>query len=495
MDIDALGIADALNPTTIGWVATGVLIGIIAGAIPGISGPTAIAIAVPLTFYMTPLVAIGFLVGINKGGTVGGAISAILLNTPGSADAAATALDGYPLAQQGKPLKALKLALYSSITGDSFSDIVLILLAAPLAVVALRMGPVEIFTVVVFALTIIGALAGRSIIKGLIAGFVGIFLSTIGLDPEAGTARLTFGAIELLDGIPLVALGIGTLALAEVLRQIENRAGIAKTPISLSPTRSAADNRLSWAEYRSCFRTIARSALIGTAVGATPGIGSTVASFLGYAAARRASSEPEKFGTGKLEGVAAAEAANSSVVGANLIPLLALGIPGNVSAALLVGAFIIHGITPGPLLFEQHGRLVYGLFGAMVIANFCNLIIGNLGLRFFAFALRMPTSVIFPTIVLLCLTGGYISGGGMFSVGATICFAILGYFLRKLEFSFVTFVIGFVLGPMFELSLRQTIIILDGDVTMMASHPVAIVFLLMAVIVVILIARGRRAGA
>jgi putative tricarboxylic transport membrane protein len=234
-----------------------------------------------------------------------------------------------------------------------------------------------------------------------------------------------------------------------------------------------------------------RSTLIGTAVGTTPGIGSTVASFLGYAAARKYSDKPEEFGTGKLEGIAATEAANSSVVGANLIPLLALGIPGNVSAALLVGAFVIHGITPGPLLFEQHPRLIYGLFGAMILANISNFIIGNIGLRFFVLLLRTPTTIIYPTIVLLCLTGGYMGGGGIFAVAATIVFAVFGYLLRKFEYSFITFVIGFVLGPMFELTLRQTLVIFDGKLSRMFDHPVAVIFLLVSAVVVFLIARNR----
>ncbi len=477
METILAGLSDAFTFAILFYVALGVFIGILVGAIPGLSAPIAIAIAVPLTFYMSPLAAISFLVGVNKGGTAGGAIAAILLNTPGSPDAAATCFDGYPLAQQGKPLKALKLALYSSVSGDSFSDMVLILVSAPLAVVALKMGPTEITAVVAFAMTIIAGLVGKSMIKGLIAAFLGIFLSTVGLDPEAATERLTFGVVELMDGIPLVAIGIGTLALGEIIRQLETRHTGPKKMIALDRNAPREDRRVSWAEYRSCLRTIFRSAVIGTLIGATPGIGSSVAAFLGYGAAKRASKTPEEFGTGKLEGIAATEAANSAVAGANLIPLLTLGIPGNVSAALIIGAFIIHGIEPGPLLFEQQGRLIYGLFGAMVIANMCNFVIGNVGLRLFVNVLRVPSTIIFPVVLVLCMAGAYIAGGGMFSLGMMLVFGILGYLMRKLEFSFIAFIIGFVLGPMFELSLRSSIIVSNGKLAFLLDHPIALGFI------------------
>jgi len=440
---------------------------------------------------MTPLGALGFLVGINKGGTIGGAVAAILMNTPGSPEAAATAFDGHPLAKQGKSLKALKIALYSSVTGDTFSDIVLITVAAPLALVALRMGPPEMMAVIIFAMTVVAGLVGKSMIKGLMAALFGLLLSTIGLDPEGASDRLSFGVVDLLDGIPIAAVAIGLLAMGEVFRQfIASRDQPTSSHLPLL-AGSPEDRRISWAEYLKCLPTIVRSAVIGTGIGAIPGIGSSAAAFIGYDSARRADKNPESFGKGNIKGVAAVEAANSSVVGANFIPLLALGIPGNLTAALILGAFIIHGVQPGPQMMQEQGRLIYGLFCCMIIANFFNFLVGNIGLRFFALITYVPSQIIFPVIGLLCLTGAYLSGGE-FAVMLVIVFAVLGYFFRILGFSFITFVIGFVLGPMFELSFRQTVIMSRGEFSYLLDRPIAMAILFIALVSVVRMLYVRR---
>lgn len=486
------GLGDAFSLEILLYVVLGVFIGQLVGAIPGLSSIIAIAIAVPVTYYLGTLPAIAFLVGVNKGGTVGGAVSAILLNTPGSPEATATAFDGYPLAKQGKALKALKMALYASVSGDTFSDLVLILVSAPLALVAIKMGPPEITAVVIFALSIIAGLVGDSVIKGLIAACFGIFITTIGIDPESGLPRLAFGITDLQAGLPLIAVAIGVLALGEIIYQLESSNRESGDTITLT-TASVADRRVSFREFRSCLRTISRSAVIGTVMGAIPGLGSSVAAFLGYGAARRASKQPESFGQGNIEGVAAAEAANSAVVGANLIPLLTLGIPGNVAAALILGAFLIHGIAPGPLLFEQQGRLIYGLFGAMVLANICNLVIGNVGLRLFALIVRAPSNIVLSLVVLLCMTGALIRGG-MYSLIVMLVFGVVGYLMRRLGFSFVPFIIGFVLGPMFELPLRQTVNLASGDIGYLLDHPVALFLLLLSALTIIRFSLQRRSN-
>ena len=478
------GFGDVFTFYNIGFVVLGVLIGIVVGAIPGLNGPMAIAIAVPISFYLTPLAGIAFLIGINKGSTVGGAIPAVLLNTPGTPEAAVTAMDGHPLAKQGKPLKAMKMALYSSVTGDTFSDIVLITVAAPLAYVALQLGPTEMVAVVFFSLTIITGVVGDSMVKGMIAAFVGILLATVGDEAESGTTRLTFGILELEDGIPIIAVGMGVLVMGEVLVGMERARGTSERALPLDPSGDPANRRVSLAEYASCRRTLARSAFIGTAIGAIPGIGSSVASLIGYTAAKRASKEPEEFGKGKLEGIAAAEAANSAVVGANLIPLLTLGIPGNVAAAFLIGAFIVHDVQPGPLVFEEQGRLIYGIFGAMIVANLSNLVIGNIGLRIFALTARVPKNIVYPVVVLLSISGAYLGGDGMFTVLLMLIFSVLGYLMRKLAFPVLAFIIAFVLGRVFELPLRQTLILSDGDPAFLLDHPIAIAFILLGLIVI-----------
>ena len=483
MDVILTGLASAFTWLNFAFITFGVFTGIVVGAIPGLNGPMAIAIAVPLTFFMSPLSAIAFLVGINKGANYGGAISAVLLNIPGAAEAIATTFDGYPLAKKGKGLKALKMALYSSVFGDTFSDLVLIVVAAPFAILALKMGPAEVTALLLFALTFIASLVGSSMLKGLIAAALGIFLSTVGLDPESATPRLTFGNLELEEGVPLIAMAIGLLALSEILVQVEDqlrhKSSDAKTINAFDKTLPREDRRVSWVELKATLPTLLRSSVIGTVIGTIPGLGSVLAGFLGYGAAKRASKNPEEFGEGALDGVAGAEAANSAVVGANLIPTFALGIPGNLTAAILLGALIIHGLTPGPLIFEQNGEVLYGIFGAMLIANFVNLFIGGAGLRFFAFVISLPHRYIHPTIVLLCICGAFLTGQSLLAIALMLFFAVLGYIMRKLDFSIVAFIIAFVLGPLFEDSLRQTIVLFEDSPGELFTQPITILFVLL----------------
>ncbi|MAG98239.1 MAG: tripartite tricarboxylate transporter permease [Alphaproteobacteria bacterium] len=480
-----LGVQDAFTLANTAVVALGVILGIIVGAIPGLNAPMAIAIAVPLTYSMSPLAALSFLISVNKGGSFGGSISGILLNTPGSPEAAATAIDGYPLAKKGYPVKAMQTALGASVCGDLFSDIVLITVAAPLAVVALKLGPVEICSVIVFAFAMISGLMGSSLNKGLIATALGILFATIGTDPTLSMPRLTFDNIDLISGIPIMAIGIGMLALSEVLLQIETHVRHRQSgTFDAGTIRSLPDDRLTLGQFVSLRRTILRSALIGTFIGALPGLGATISGFLGYGAARRASPNPAAFGKGEIEGVAAAEAANSAVVGANLIPLLTLGIPGNVTSALLVGAFIIHGVAPGPWMFDDHGRLIYGMFAAMIIANFINLAIGGAGLKLFAKVLTIPRPVILPALIFLCLMGAYLNDQSIFAVGLTIAFGILGYLMRKLDYPFVPFIIGFVLTPMLELSLSQAYILTEASFASLIEYPIALAMLALTAVVI-----------
>lgn len=484
------GVAAACNPGSLLAVAAGVLIGILVGAVPGLNAPLAIAVAVPLTFTMTPLAAIGMLVGVMKGGGFGGAIAAILLNTPGEPSAAATAFDGHPLARAGKPRKALKMALYSSVFGDSCSDLVLIAFTVPLATLALSMGPIELAALLLLSLTLIASLSGDSLTKGVIATALGALVSSIGIDPETATPRMTFGLIELVDGVPLAAVAIGVLALPELIDQLRNRTGAPDSALIRESSRPA-DRRVSFLEYWACRVTLLRAAGIGTAIGALPGLGSSLAAFLSYASAKRRSRRPEDFGKGSLEGIASVEAANSAVNGANLIPLLTLGIPGNVSAALLMGAFVIHGVQPGPLIFTRDGPLVYGLFAGMLMANLMVLVIGWLGLRVFVQVVRMPATLVYPMVLLLCLVGVYISTGGMLGVWALAGFGAVGFLMRKLGFSVVCFIIGAVLGPMIELTVRQSVILTAQSPAELLEHPVALLLFALTPVVSWRLLQGR----
>ena len=479
-----LAFGDVFTVTSIFYIVLGVAMGVFVGAVPGVNGPMAVAIAVPLTYYMDSLIAIAFLVGILKGSRYGGSISAILLNVPGDPEAAATCFDGYPLAKQGKAGKALKMALYSSVFGDTFSDIVLILVAAPIALIALKMGPTEVTSVIIFALTLIATLSGISLSKGLIAAALGIFINCIGTDPMTGDERLTMGFYQLENGVPLMAIGIGMLALSEVLLHIEERATGKTESFELREDAPKENRTVSLNELKGVLKTLFRSSLIGTGIGALPGLGVTIAAFLGYGAAKRASKEPESFGKGNIEGIAAAEAANNAVVGANLIPLFTLGIPGNVTAALIIGAFMIHGVTPGPLMFQEHGRLMYGIYICLILANFMNLFIGGFGLKVFSKVVKFKKSILYPIIVFVCIAGAYMADSSLFAVGLMLFFAVLGYFMKKLDFSFVTFIIGFVLGPMFELSLQQTMAISRNNPLILVQRPISLAFLILTAIFV-----------
>jgi putative tricarboxylic transport membrane protein len=469
-------------------IVGGITLGIIIGAIPGLGSVTAMAVLIPLTYYMTPLASIAFLVGVNKGGTSGGAIPAILLNSPGTPEAAATALDGHPMARRGEARRALKFAIFSSVTGDTISDVLLILLVVPFAAIALQFGPLEYTSVFLFAFALLSNITGDSPLKGAIAIFVGVFLSTIGLDPVHSTERMTFGQINLYDGLPLIALAIGGLALASVLVEMLD-IGRAKgvESFAIEQAGSAMHSRLPAREFFSYWRTIVRSSLIGSFVGMLPGLGVTLAAFLSYGAARRASPRGANFGKGEPEGIVATEAANSAVVGANLVPTIALGIPGNIAAALLIGALVMHGVVPGPFMLQMHGDLIYALFASMILANFVHLAIGSLGVNVWVKFASVPRGLILPPVITLCIVGVYLPVQSLWEVGVMLAFAGLGVVMRRTGFSMVCLIIGFLLGDQFETSLRQTLLLYNGRTSDMLNAPVAFIFFVLTIAIV---ARG-----
>lgn len=478
------GFADAFTLTNLLFVFMGIVLGQFVGALPGTGPVMAMAIAIPFTFTLDPLVAIAFLIAVNKGGLIGGAIPAVLINTPGTPDAAATALDGYPLSKQGKPEKATKMALYSSVTGDLFSDIVLLTVAPLIAVAALKMGPIEIFALMVFAFSIISGLVGDSIVKGIIAAAFGLLCATIGLDPENSTPRYIFGFFELYDGLPLVSVALGTLAVSEILRRLASMRGKIAATVKVPESQKKEDRRISFAEYWSCKITLLKGSVIGTIMGAVPGLDSSAAAFITYASAKRASKDPDSFGKGNIEGIAAAEAANSAVSGANLIPMLTLGLPGNVAAALIISAFIIHGIQPGPLMFDEQGRLVYALFATLIMSNFVNLFTGLVGLRIWSKVIKAPESAIFTITLILCIVGVYIATGSLFGVAVMFVFAFIGYLMNVFGYSVIVFIIGFFLGERIELTLAQSLTIIDGNPMVLLSHPIALFFFVLALVTV-----------
>ena len=481
LNIVLAGFADAFTLYNMFFVLFGVILGQLVGALPGTGPVVAMAIAIPFTFTLNPLTAIAFLVGVNKGGLVGGAIPAILINTPGTPDAAATTLDGFPMTQKGKPEKATKMALYSSITGDAFSDIVLFTVSPVVAAVALKMGPIEIFALMVFAFSVIAGLVGDSMPKGIASAALGLFCATVGLDPENSSPRFIFGFFELYEGLPLVAVALGMLAVPEIFRRLSQIRGTISSAVDVPKTQKKDDRRVSWAEYWACRYTILRGSVIGTIMGAIPGLDSSAAAFMTYATTKQTSKDPDSFGKGNIHGIAATESANSSVSGANLIPMLTLGIPGNIAAALIITALMIHGVQPGPLLFREQGQLIYGLFGALMMANVLNLLSGLLGLRIWSRVIRSPESFIFPAALLLCMVGVFMATGGLLGVVIMFIFAFISYFMNAFGYSAIVFVIGFFLGERFELTLSQSLNLIDGDPTVLMYHPVALGFFAMAI--------------
>ncbi len=485
MEMIIAGLLDSVSPASLMFVLLGVTIGVMIGAIPGINGPMAIALFIPVTYYMSPLTAIGFLVGLNKGAFFGGAVSAVLLRTPGTPEAAATSWDGYALTQQGKGEKALRMALYSSVAGDFISTMVLILIAAPLAAVALFMGPPEIFALISLALTVIAGIGTNSISRGLIAAGFGILIGLIGTEPVTALPRLTFDVYQLESGLSLIPVAIGLLAFSEILIQLEKftKKGGAEHSANVFSTRRE-DRFLSIKEFLSNTKTLLRGSLIGIGVGAMPGLGAPVASFMSYDQAMKRSKHKEEFGKGRLEGIGASESANSAVVGASLIPLFVLGIPGNLAVAMLMGAFMIHGMQPGPLLFKENAQLMYGIYGSLVLASLFLLLIGRFGLRLFCKAVDIPAMILYPIVIFTCVMGAYLGQSSIFDVGVMLTFGFIGYFMRKFDFSYVALLIGFILAPEWERALQQVVIISQYDTYMFFQRPVAMILMALTLFVV-----------
>jgi putative tricarboxylic transport membrane protein len=455
----------------------------------------AVALLVPFSFYFEPWVGIPMMLAMFKGSLFGSSIPAILLRTPGTPAAAATVIDGYPLAQAGKGGKAMHTVLFASVFGDAFSDICLIIGAGSLAAIAIRFGPSEYVILILFALMSLISLNRGSSWKGIVSILIGVLIGCIGLDPIAGTERLTFGNAELFDGIGLIPMLIGFLAISEVFTQLEQPInGWAENALVFS-TRPA-DTRLSSSERRELLPTLFRASAIGTITGALPGLGSTVAAFIAYNEARRTAKNPEEFGHGSLHGIAAPEAANNAVGGANLIPLLAFGIPGDVAAALILGALLIQGITPGPLAFRDNPVPIYAIFAAMLIANAVNYLVG---LGFIPLAKRMvsvPKRLLFPAVLIIASAGAYAMRGSLFDVQLMFVFGVLGWLMGKLRFPAVLLLIGFILAPILERSGRQTLILIeaaDGWLPFVLSRPMLMGLLGILAVLTVLILRQRMA--
>lgn len=486
------GLATVLSsPELMGWIVLAALVGMTVGAIPGLTTAAAIAMLLPITYYMEPLSALAFMYVIGKSGRYGGSIAAILFNTPGTAASAATQLDGYPLAQRGMASKAMKVATISSVIGDITGDIILIVAVGWIAAIALKLGPPELFAIYFAAFVLIGSVIGNSIIKGLASAALGILLNVVGLDPITSEGRFTFGMHELSGGIGLVPVMIGIFVLGEVFAQL-GQVGDKITPYDEPDTEKAkARNRLTWAEYKHCMPHVMRSSFIGAFIGMLPGLGSAIAAFVAYGEGKRRAKNPEEWGKGALEGVAAPEAANNAVSGPSMAPLLTLGIPGSTIGAILLGVFLIHGIPIGPTLFLTSKELVYSLFAAGLLGIATYGLLGYFGAAVMGrFIMKIPTRVLYPLIFLTSFIAAYAARGSLFDVWVMLAAGVVGWLMRKLDFNPAALIISFVLAGGAEETFRQSLRLSDSGMLIFFERPVAAAFLTLGVVAIFLRARS-----
>jgi len=448
------------------WIAIGVAMGVAGGALPGLTAATSMALFLPLAFKMPTAYALGLLIGIYKGAVFGGSISAISFATPGTPEAAATVYDGYKLMLQGKGRKAILMALYASVTADFMSDLVLIVVAPLLAVVALAFGPSEKVWLMILAIALLSSLSGSHLAKGLLSAGIGFLCATMGTDPVGMVQRFTFGFWQLQDGVHLIPLVVGLFAMGRMLEEAmhhfkmkEKTEGLKERIQEIFSKRSEG---LTWKEYKSCWKEMSIGFGLGSFVGALPGLGSTVGAFLSYSVAKQFQPH-KKIGTGKLEGIAAAESGNNATVGPTLIPLLAFGIPGSSSAALLGGALTLHGFDPNPRMFELYPHAVYALFIILLIANFFNLGIGRVFAMLFAKLALLPRSLLIPLVMLMAVLGSYAYQGNTTDVWVMLVFGLVGFFFRIWNIPEAPLIVTFMVAPLLEQELRRGLIIQQGS--------------------------------
>ena len=447
--VEGFGFVLAWQPLL--FIVIGVVLGIMAGAMPGLSPSMGVALLVPFTYAMSPTIALILLVAIYISANYGGSITAVTINAPGTPSAVVTSFDGYPLTKQGKPGMGLGVSLISSTIGGFIGTIILILFSVQLAKIAVKFHPAEYFALAIFGLTTVASLGGKNWLKAFIAALFGLLLNTIGIDPISGVSRFTFGSVHLYDGFSLIPALIGLFALSEVFKQLEEQ-NFKSRKVELEKTKWP-----SFLDYWKLKFTIIRSSVLGTLIGIFPGAGATIASFISFDITKRTSKEPEKFGKGSLDGVAAAEAANSSSVGGALVPLLTLGIPGSASTAVLIGALMIHDLTPGPLLFKNNPEIIYGLFASLLVANLVMLILGLFGSRLWIKVTAIPKKILFPLIFTVSIVGSFAVRYSMFDMIACLGFGIFGWILRRFDYPVAPIILGIVLGNIAETNFRRAV--------------------------------------
>jgi putative tricarboxylic transport membrane protein len=455
-------------------IVFGTLVGLVVGTLPGLGATIAVVLLLPLTYSMSPLASILMLIAAYQGAEYGGSISSIILGIPGTPAAVATVMDGNPMARKNMAGKALGYSLAASTVGGIFGGLVLLFLAVPLARLAVRFSDPEFFLIGVAGLIAVATLSSRSATKSAISVVLGLMIGTIGLDTFTGALRFTFGRMELLEGVGMIALLTGMFAFSEIFVMVTN-------DLHKRYARGTASLRtgLSWAEFRGILRPTMLGSVIGSIVGLFPGMGAGPASWFAYINAKKLSRRPQDFGHGSPEGIAAPEAANNATVGGAMVPLLALGIPGSPSTAIILGAFIIHGIQPGPNLFTNSADLAFGVFYGFLLATLVMYLAGRLVTNLFARALTISNVYLVPIVLILSIVGVYVSKGLFFDLWLALGVGVLSYFLRRLDYSLPSFILAFILSPIIEESLRRSMLLSDGSWSIFVTRPYALTILLL----------------
>ena len=485
------GFNEFFHLTSFIYMNLGLLLGIIFGSIPGLTVLLCIVLFLPFTYGLAPVPSFMFLLGIYCAGSYGGSISAIMIKAPGTPHAAATLLDGAPLAEKGFARKALNAALIASTIGGLISAAVLLFISPLVAKIALKFGPPEYFVLCIFGLSIVAGVSGNNLSKGIISSCIGLFLATVGIDIISGTFRYTFGNYNLFGGFDLVIIVTGLFAISETLMKGGYKKGKAKEKIDLAKMNEGED--ITRKDFKRMIPSISRSSLIGVIIGAIPGTGASMASFFSYDQAKKRSKHPEEFGKGSIEGIAAAESANNAVTGATLIPLLTLGIPGDAVVAILVGAFMVNGLIPGPNLFVEHTVTIYAIMVGLIFTNIFMFFQGKFLAKFFAKVALVPTEILTPVIVLLCLTGAYSINNSLFDVYVSVIVGLISYLMIKFDYSVIPVLLGLVLGPLAETNLRRSLLISHGDLFIFLKRPISAIFIAVLVVsLVMMIFKSKR---
>ncbi len=468
-------LATVANPYTLFLVVAGTFLGLVFGSLPGLTSTMGVAILIPLTFTLEPVDAMGMMLGTYIGGMAGGAVSATLLNIPGTPSAIVTCLDGHPMVQQGRGAEALGWAAFSSGWGSLVSWVLLVTISPLLARLCTSFGSPEYAALAFFGLTIIAAISGKSILKGVIAGIFGITLSFVGVDPIWGELRFTFGSIDLMGGISTIPAMIGLFSIPQILRSCTARDNARVDSKDLKLSKFVPSFREMWRQKWA----ILRASVIGVGIGIIPATGGNIGSFIAYDQAKRFSKHPETFGKGNYEGIIASEAANNGVCGGALVPMLTLGIPGDSVTAVLLGGLMIHGLRPGPALFSDTPDIVVGIFTTILVATIAMVLIQMVGIKLFVRILNIPVHYLSGILVVLSLVGSFALRSNFFDVLLTLGIGLFGYFFVKAGFPSAPVVLGLVLGSMFEGEIRRALRLSSGNPSIFFTRPISCVILLM----------------